>query len=193
MAKGSNTTRNGAPKMNLVPTDYDYRTAAREIFASIKGQVVVGYRYGKAPEIGNSYNYADEHWEDGISMASVMNTPEINSFAVKGAKDEKKYYYRGIIQNTGSDGEITLKNVKAISSKEYNDAKKSNSSLNNNINTFLFYNSMIGRAHNIMNDYEHGWGDFKEKSFNNSLSDVLDRKIQEAAIEKSKTFLRHMK
>lgn len=35
-----------------------------------------------------------------------------------GAKVGRKYYYQGIVQNTGSDGEITLKDVKSITVKE---------------------------------------------------------------------------
>ena len=35
------------------------------------GDVVVGYRYGKAPEGSCSYNHRDNEYETGVSMASV--------------------------------------------------------------------------------------------------------------------------
>ena len=37
----------------------------------IIGIKVVGYRYGKAPKCGRSYNYRENHYEDGVSMAQV--------------------------------------------------------------------------------------------------------------------------
>lgn len=83
------------------------------------GQTIVGYRYGKAPENGKSYNYREGCYECGVSMACVGYDKEIGSFAVSGSNDRKKYYYVGQICGTGGDDEICLENVKQISYRDY--------------------------------------------------------------------------
>ena len=60
----------------------------------IIGIKVVGYRYGKAPKCGRSYNYRENHYEDGVSMAQVCYYKPVGSFAANG---EKKYYYEGVV------------------------------------------------------------------------------------------------
>lgn len=80
---------------------------------------IVGYRYGEAPEGGRSWNYRENQWEVGVSMASVGYDKEINSFAVSGATNRKKYYYVGTVCGTGGDDEICLENVRQISFREY--------------------------------------------------------------------------
>lgn len=50
-------------------------------YNDILGKTVVGYRYGIAPECGRSYNYRENHYEDGVSMAQVCYCRPINSFA----------------------------------------------------------------------------------------------------------------
>ena len=87
----------------------------------IIGIKVVGYRYGKAPKCGRSYNYRENHYEDGVSMAQVCYYKPVGSFAANG---EKKYYYEGVVSGIGSDNEICLSSVKQISYNEYQKMKK---------------------------------------------------------------------
>ena len=86
----------------------------------IIGIKVVGYRYGKAPKCGRSYNYRENHYEDGVSMAQVCYYKPVGSFAANG---EKKYYYEGVVSGIGSDNEICLSSVKQISYNEYQKMK----------------------------------------------------------------------
>ncbi len=80
--------------------------------------MVVGYRYGRAN--GNSYNTRENHYENGVSMASVAGLPECRSFATMAAKEAKeKTYYIGMVSGQGGDDEYLLKNVVEISSKKY--------------------------------------------------------------------------
>lgn len=90
----------------------------------ITGKTIVGYRYGEAPENGKSYNYREQCYECGVSMASVGYDKEIGSFAVSEACNRKRYYYIGEICGTGGDDEICLENVKRISYKEYIEKRK---------------------------------------------------------------------
>jgi|LSQX01.3.fsa_nt_gb hypothetical protein len=91
------------------------------------GDVVVGYRYGKAPEGGYSYNHRDNGSESGVSMASVGYLPDVASFACSIARDErKKYYYRGVVADFGADGEFVLKDVEQITYNEYRRERTSN-------------------------------------------------------------------
>jgi hypothetical protein len=91
------------------------------------GDVVVGYRYGKAPEDGYSYNTRDNRYESGVSMASVGYLPDVASFACVIARDErKKYYYRGMVADFGADGEFVLKDVEQITYNEYRRERTSN-------------------------------------------------------------------
>lgn len=84
----------------------------------IIGIQIVGYRYGIAPESGRSYNFRDNSYECGVSMASVGYDKEIRSFAVDEA-DKKKYYYIGTVCGEGGDDEICLENVVRITRNEY--------------------------------------------------------------------------
>lgn len=86
---------------------------------SIIGIKIVGYRYGKAPESGKSYNCRDCCYECGVSMASVGYDREIGSFAVSGARTNRKYYYAGVICGTGGDDEICLEDVEQITREDY--------------------------------------------------------------------------
>lgn len=88
------------------------------------GIEVVGYRFGKAPISGYSYNYAEGKNEAGVSMASVGLIPESRGFATMEAKESRrKYYYRGIIVGTGGDDEVCLTDCVQITAKEYNAGK----------------------------------------------------------------------
>lgn len=105
-----------------------------------KGRKIVGYRYGKAPENGRSYNYREREFECGVSMASVGYDKEIGSFAVWDASKRKKYYYVGTICGTGGDDEICLADVEQISYKDYLRMRKemvdvSNQVVNDRIDT----------------------------------------------------------
>lgn len=88
------------------------------------GLKIVGYRYGKAPENGKSWNYQNNEWECGVSMACVGYDKEIGSFAVSGAAERKKFYYVGAVCGTGGDDEICLSNVKQITYNEYRSMRK---------------------------------------------------------------------
>lgn len=83
------------------------------------GMVIVGYRYGKAPESGYSYNSRENRSECGVSMASVGYIPEKWSFAIGTKENRKKYYYVGTIAGEGGDDEWCLRDVKQIKASEY--------------------------------------------------------------------------
>lgn len=86
------------------------------------GKTMIGYRYGKAPESGYSWNYRENTNECGVSMAKVGHMNELGSFAVMNLRDNKvkKYYYIGVIAGEGGDSnEICLTNLKAITYREY--------------------------------------------------------------------------
>lgn len=83
------------------------------------GTTIVGYRYGEAPASGKSYNFRENEYEPGVSMAQVGYYKEIGSFAVSGSSSKKKYYYEGVICGFGGDDEICLSNVKRITYREY--------------------------------------------------------------------------
>lgn len=85
-----------------------------------KGKTIVGYRYGEAPESGRSWNYRENEWEPGVSMAQVGFDKEIGSFAVsESGNNRKKIYYIGTICGQGGDDEICLSDVRRISRSEY--------------------------------------------------------------------------
>ena len=87
---------------------------------------VVGFRYGKAPENGASWNYAENKPEIGVSMASAMGLPESEGFATLEAKKSRKpFYYEGDAVGFGGDGEIIMKNIKEITPTEYQQKVKS--------------------------------------------------------------------
>ena len=90
----------------------------------IMGLKIVGYRYGKAPENGKSWNYQKDKWECGVSMACVGYGKEVGSFAVSGSTSRKKFYYVGTVCGTGGDDEICLSNVKQITYNEYRSLRK---------------------------------------------------------------------
>lgn len=117
-----------------------------------EGQTIVGYRYGEAPESGRSWNYRENEWEPGVSMAQVGFDKEIGSFAVSEAGCErKKYYYVGDVCGTGGDDEICLCNVRRITRNEYLAMRKqmvavSNQIVNDRINTSI---NLINRGWSI--------------------------------------------
>lgn len=84
-----------------------------------EGLRIVGYRYGEAPKCGRSWNYREQEYECGVSMASVGYDKEIGSFAVSEARSRRKYYYIGTICGVGGDDEICLRDVKRITYRQY--------------------------------------------------------------------------
>jgi hypothetical protein len=82
--------------------------------------ITVGYRYGKAPPSGLSYNSMTQSYEKGVSFASAGGQKEIGSFAVSGARRRGKYFYKLEAVDTGGDDEVIGKIIKEISEKEYN-------------------------------------------------------------------------
>jgi hypothetical protein len=119
----------------------------------IIGIKVVGYRYGKAPKCGRSYNYRENHYEDGVSMAQVCYYKPVGSFAANG---EKKYYYEGVVSGIGSDNEICLSSVKQISYNEYQKMKKSLITESNLITNFYADQKkrLLDKGFNIGMSYE---------------------------------------
>lgn len=114
------------------------------------GMTIVGYRYGEAPESGKSYNYRDNCFEPGVSMAQVGFDKEVNSFAISdAAANRKRYYYVGTICGTGGDDEICLSNVKRISRKDYLAMRKEMINVHNAI-----VNERINRRISLI---ENGW------------------------------------
>lgn len=117
-----------------------------------EGKTIVGYRFGEAPECGRSWNYRENEWEPGVSMAQVGFDKEIGSFAVSDAgSNRKKYYYIGVISGTGGDDEICLSNVRRITRNEYLTLRKnmievSNQVVNDRINTSI---NLINRGFHI--------------------------------------------
>ena len=117
-----------------------------------EGMTIVGYRYGEAPEGGRSWNYRENEWEPGVSMAQVGFDKEIGSFAVSDAGTaRKKYYYIGVICGTGGDDEICLRDVRRITRNEYLRLRKemvavSNQVVNDRIDTKI---SLINRGYTI--------------------------------------------
>ena len=73
------------------------------------GDVVVGYRYGKAPEDGYSYNTRDNRYESGVSMASVGYLPDVASFACVLLATSVRYYYRGVVADFERTAGFVLK------------------------------------------------------------------------------------
>ena len=89
-------------------------------FEDVAGLTIVGYRYGKAPESGRSYNTATNTLEAGVSMASVGYQSEIGSFAVSSYNGGKKHYYIGkVADDTGGDDEILLNELQEVSREQY--------------------------------------------------------------------------
>ena len=118
-----------------------------------KGQTIVGYRYGEAPEGGLSWNYRENEWEPGVSMAQVGFDKEIGSFAVSDAgTSRKKFYYMGTIcGQTGGDGEICLSDVRRITRNEYLSLRKkmvavSNQIVNDRIDRLIY---LVNRGWNV--------------------------------------------
>jgi len=98
-----------------------------ETIQAAKGRKMIGYRYGKAPASGYSYNHMSNRNECGVSMASIGHMEEVSSFAVDAAKvGRKKYYYVGVVAGEGGDcDEICLAEVRQIAASEYRRMKKS--------------------------------------------------------------------
>ena len=114
------------------------------------GMRIVGYRFGEAPQSGRSYNYRENEWEPGVSMASVGFDKEIGSFAVSEAgANRKKFYYVGTICGTGGDDEICLKNVQRITYQDYVRMRKSMVDASNAV-----VNARIDRSIRLINA---GW------------------------------------
>ena len=117
-----------------------------------EGMTIVGYRYGEAPESGRSWNYRENEWEPGVSMAQVGFDREIGSFAVSDAgTSRRKYYYIGTICGTGGDDEICLSDVRRITRNEYLQLRKemvevSNQVVNDRIDTKI---NLIKRGFSI--------------------------------------------
>jgi len=85
----------------------------------------VGYRYGKAPIGGKSFNTMTNKFESGTSMASAGGLPEIQSFATAGAFKRGRFYYEGDIIGYGGDDEPIMAYPRMISVAQYQRSLKS--------------------------------------------------------------------
>jgi hypothetical protein len=87
----------------------------------LSGRKIIGYRYGKAPEGGRSYNSMEHQYENGVSLATIYGKKEFNLFAAQALKERgvKKYYYYGEFAGFGGDDEVLIKNIKQLSQQEY--------------------------------------------------------------------------
>ena len=112
--------------------------------------MIVGYRYGAAPKEGKSYNYREQEYECGVSMASVGYLGEIYSACY--FADRKKYYYVGDFAGFGSDGEVCLSNVKQITYKEYLRLRKESREETNRI--------AVERYNKSLRVYRKGFGEW---------------------------------
>lgn len=103
----------------------------------IVGRTIVGYRFGKAPENGRSWNYREQQAEIGVSMASVGYIDFI-SFAISDANSRrKKYYHVGTIAGWGGDDEICLSDMRQISAAEYRKLRVETKQVSNDIVDFI--------------------------------------------------------
>jgi hypothetical protein len=105
----------------IVCIEINERATMNETIKNATGRKMIGYRYGKAPASGYSYNHMSNRNECGVSMASIGHMDEVSSFAVDAAKaGRKKYYYVGVIAGEGGDcDEICLADVEQITAREY--------------------------------------------------------------------------
>ena len=116
-----------------------------------QGKKIVGYRYGKAPSCGCSFNYRENQYECGVSMAQVGYYKEVGSFAVSESVSRKKYYYEGVICGEGGDDEVCLSNIRQITYKEYLQLKKIYKDVSNEYVNYIFdrKQSLLDRGFDI--------------------------------------------
>lgn len=138
---------------------------------NILGKIIVGYRYGKAPECGHSTNYAANKQECGMSMACVGYNHETCSFAVSENEKLGKYYYIGEIAGTGSDDEICLCNVRELTEEEYAEALDETVEASNDVARY-YYDTKVNAA-----SYMYP---LSERSYRKSYQDGYDRMIAKA-------------
>jgi hypothetical protein len=73
----------------------------------LTNQVVSGWRYGAAPAMGISHNFADDTSEKGLALAALDGHVEVGSTIW--FSDRKKHSYSGILVPVkGSDGETLI-------------------------------------------------------------------------------------
>lgn len=116
-----------------------------------KDKKIVGYRYGKAPECGRSFNYRENQYECGVSMAQIGYYKEVGSFAVSDADSREKYYYEGVICGEGGDDEVCLSNVRQITFREYMQLRKVYKDVSNEYVNYVFdrKQNLLNKGYNI--------------------------------------------
>lgn len=152
----------------------------RELVNTYKGAEVVGFRYGKAPANGRSYNTRDQKFECGVSLASALNLPEVLSFAVFALKEEKEriYYFKGKIAGRGGDGEICIEDAEPITKREYQSELKKKAKLAN-----LFLDTFV------CNEKEEEKAEILEAhTLNESKSEPLPE-LKKVSVERAKKAL----
>ena len=85
----------------------------------------VGYRIGRIPSGGRSYNTREGRYEEGVSLIGVGNLPPVQSFAISELRDAgaKIVYLEGdVLTTTGGDDEFLMKNAKPITRKTFDKA-----------------------------------------------------------------------
>ena len=85
----------------------------------------VGYRIGRVPDGGRSYNTRDGRYEEGVSLIGVGNLPPVRSFAIAALRDAgaKVVYLEGdVLTKTGGDDEFLMTNAKPITKDAFDRA-----------------------------------------------------------------------
>lgn len=119
--------------------------AVRSVFQKFKGKhddngkyqyrkqvPSVGYRIGRIPANGKSFNTRDGIYEDGISLISAGNLPATQSFAISNLKDAGAdiVYVKGYVNTKpGGDDEFVMSDAIEITKSEYENALKSTTQL----------------------------------------------------------------
>ena len=85
----------------------------------------VGYRIGRIPSGGRSYNTREGRYEEGVSLIGVGNLPPVHSFAISALRDAgaNVVYLEGdVLTTTGGDDEFLMTNAKPITRKKFDKA-----------------------------------------------------------------------
>ncbi|MDR1298934.1 MAG: hypothetical protein LBJ84_01615, partial [Oscillospiraceae bacterium] len=100
--------------------DWEDAPAVRWLEAGFHGkepEFAYGRRYGKIPESGRSFNYADNSPEDGVSI--LPNTSRDKVYDMWYGDEPMVYVSGWYFGDRGSDGEPLLLDAKAITKEEY--------------------------------------------------------------------------
>ncbi len=100
----SDSTRFKGDEVTLHQMCYD----CKKLFL---GQEIAFLRFGDAPESGQSYNYATNSYEDGLSVYMIADGQLCNTIRCE-FTDRKIYAGKGMLIGFGGDDEALVKNFK---------------------------------------------------------------------------------